>query len=246
MTRLKRTRPLSTSLKTFQVLETIAEWKTSVSLAELAQRLNLPRAYVYQQLVTLMTAGWVEQVEDREYRLTLRATQIAQAALEQAGLDQRALPLMEKLAREIQETVSLAVLVNGMAQIAQRVEVGQPLRAELGVGTRMPIFHSASGRVLAAFAEPHQLAELVREGIELPSEAELEEVRKRGYAFSTGQWLEGIRSIAAPVYALGGRCIAALSIVCPTSRFDPEKFRDPLLAHAKAISLIFQGEEGSS
>jgi IclR family transcriptional regulator, KDG regulon repressor len=241
MTRDVRTRPLSTPLKTFAVLEVLASLGTSVSVADLARAMDVTRGYVYQQLVTLQHAGWVEQMDDRSYRLTLRPVQVARAALAQAGVDQRVVPVMERLARQIHEVTSLALLDNDEAVIVQRIEVGQPLRADLAVGTRMPLHHSASGMVLLAFGPPDVIDQLRERGVEVPPDEVLAAARRDGYALSTGKWVDGIRSIAAPVHDDAGRCFAALSVVGPTVRFDPLSVRDEVLSAAAEIDRMLSG-----
>lgn len=241
MPRRTLTKPLSTPLKSFAVLDALAASNTSISVADLARQMDAPRGYVYQQLVTLENAGWVEQTGDRSYRLTLRAISVARAALEQAGVDRRVLPIMERLTREIEEVTSLAVLDNDEALIVQRVEAGQPLRADLAVGTRMPLRHSASGMVLLAFGDPSLVTKLRSKGVEVPPDDELERVRTAGHALSTGRWVAGIRSIAAPVHDVSGRCFAALSVVGPTARFDPLSVRDEVVKAAAELDALLAG-----
>lgn len=55
---------------------------------------------MYQRLVTLTAAGWVEQTEGGRFQLTLRAARLAKAATEQAGLGERTLPVLEALVAE--------------------------------------------------------------------------------------------------------------------------------------------------
>jgi DNA-binding IclR family transcriptional regulator len=67
----------------------------------------------------------------------------------------------------------------------------------------------------------------------------LREVKKKGYAISTGKDVPGVRSAAVPVFDVQGSCIAALSIVTPVERFTGEKYIKPLQrAAAKLTSLI--------
>ncbi|TDD18229.1 IclR family transcriptional regulator [Nonomuraea diastatica] len=218
-----RTQPLSTALKCLKMLEVVAGAERSVRVAELARELGLTRAAVHQQLVTLVAAGWMEQAGDGTYRLTLRPARIGQAALRQAGLGERVLPVMERLVDVVREAVSLAILERGTATIIQRIEPGRPLQVDLRAEARMPISRSASGQVLLAYATERQLAELRELGVEPPGEDELARVRERGYATSEGRWLEGVLGIAAPVFDVERRCVGALSVAGPSSRFDHEK-----------------------
>src|SRR3954449_11242398 len=106
--RERGTRPLGSATKLLALLDLIATSRAPVHLAKLASDAGAARAAVHKQLVTLVEAGWLEQLDDRSYRLTMRAAHIGQAALVQAGLDQRVLPEMERLAADVRESTALA------------------------------------------------------------------------------------------------------------------------------------------
>ncbi|MCG5218739.1 IclR family transcriptional regulator [Streptosporangium sp. KLBMP 9127] len=236
-----RTQPLSTAIKCLKMLEVVAEADRSVRVAELARNLGLSRAAVHQQLVTLVAAGWMEQSADGSYRLTLRPARIGQSALRQAGLGERVLPVMERLVDEVREAVSLAILERGTATIIQRIEPGRPLQVDLRAEAQMPISRSASGQVLLAYATERQLAELRELGTDLPAEEELAGVRERGYATSHGRWLEGVLGVAAPVFNVEGRCVGALSVAGPSSRFDRDKGIHALQDAVAEINQVLSG-----
>ena len=67
-------------------------------MSALARRMNATRGRTYQQLQTLVAAGWVEPVGEGRYRLTLRAMVVGNAVLEQADLGSRVLPTLASLA----------------------------------------------------------------------------------------------------------------------------------------------------
>ncbi|HUN44873.1 MAG TPA: IclR family transcriptional regulator [Stellaceae bacterium] len=236
-------RPLSSVLKTFGVLEALAEARGSVRLADLARRMGMGRGSAYQKLVTLVRAGWVEQIEDGSFRLTLHATRIGNAALEQASFGDRMVPFLHELMRETGETASLAVLDGAQPCIVQRVESGGVLRAELRVGAALSLEHSASGRILAAFAAPYQLERLRQLGAVLPPAAVMAEARAKRFVTSSGESMPGIRAIGAPIFDPRDRCIAALTLVGPLPRFDVVKHREALTRTAERINAFIRGHQ---
>jgi IclR family KDG regulon transcriptional repressor len=241
MTDPKGVRPLSSVLKVFALLEVLVEARKSLRLAELTRLVGGGRATVYQRLVTLMEAGWVEQTEDGSFRLTMHSAGLANAALEQANLGIRTVPILQQLVDETSETASLAVLDGDEARIVQRVESEGVLRAELKVGARLSLDNSASGRVLAAFTDSKRLQRWIDAGIAIPSTEMLEQVRRERFAIS-GDRMQGIMASAAPVFEASGRVLAALSLVGPQQRFQAEKERAPLLAAAERITQMIRGQ----
>ena len=170
------------------------------------------------------------------YRLTLHASRVGNAALSHASLGERVMPFLQSLVAETGETASLAVIDGDTCSIVQRVESHGVLRAELRVGALLDLEHSASGRVLAAFADPATLQRLRAGGMKLADEALLARVRKERFAPSSGRSFQGVRAVAVPIFAAGGGCLAALSLVGPLPRFTIEKMRERRSAAAPSRS----------
>jgi len=232
-TPLKRgVRPLSSVIKTLDLVDVMARHGKPARLAEIAHAANMSRGTAHQKLITLVHAGWIEH-KDSHYRLSLHATHIASAALEQADLGERVVPFLEQLVVRAKETASLAVIDGTSACIVQRVESIGILRAELHVGALLDLSNSASGRVLVAFARDFMLDEWRRRKVVLPDPKILRQVRRNKFAISSGLSYEGVRAIGAPVFDGRGECIAALSLVGPVSRFNISRLR-PLLERAAA------------
>lgn len=234
-------RPLSTVLHTLDLLRNLAESERPLRLSEIAQRNALSRPTAYQRLLTLVEAGFLEVDDDQRYRLSLFAAQLAQAAMQQAGIGPRTEPVMAELMRTTGETVSLAMLEQSGVRIVARVETNMLLRVDQKVGSQLDLAGSASGRVLCAFASAHELALLKDAGQPLPEAAVLGKTRAEGYALSSGYSLSGVVGIAAPVFGPGQRCLAALSLVVPEKRYELEPILAPLKAAAERLSTIFKG-----
>ena len=230
-------RPLASALKAFALLDHLGRRGGAVRLATLSRELDVGRATIYQRLVTLIAAGWVEQTAAGDFRLTLRAARLAHAAAEQAGLGTRTLPILEALSAETGEAASLTVLEGDAPCIVQRVEPRGPLRVEMRVGATMSLDGSASGRVLLAYLErgrAHRLAPDLDPAI-------LDAGRETGHSISSGQTMEGIRAAAVPVFGHDGACAAALSLVAPVQRFAADGWIQPLRDAAERLRAIMEG-----
>lgn len=234
-------RPLSTALRTLQLLQVLADSPRAMKLSDIAQAAGLSRPTAYQRLLTLVASGLMEQDNEGRYRLSMYATRLAGAALEQAGIGLRAEPVLIRLVGDTGETASLSVLDRGQPCIVARVESDSLLRAEQKIGTFMSLEGSASGRVLVAHADAAGFDRLARGPWPLPDAALLEQTRIDGYAQSSGYSQSGVRALAAPVFDAQGRCPATVSLVVPESRFDLTRLLEPLLAAARDLTLTLQG-----
>jgi DNA-binding IclR family transcriptional regulator len=210
------------------LLDVIANQSSPVRLVDLSRLTKESRGTVYQRLVTLVAAGWVEQAEPGFYRLSLQVAYAGEAALEQASFGERSSSSLRELVLEVGETASLAVVDGIHARLIQRVEAQVILRAELHIGSLLSLDASSSGRVLTAFMDAKYRSLLKAKGAKLPSETVLEDVRRKGYAISSGKDVPGVRSVAVAIFSRSGTCIAALSIVAPEARFNSDRFLPPL------------------
>jgi len=235
-------RALASPIKTLAVLDALGASERSMRLAEVVAAVGGNRGSVYQKLMTLIEAGWVEEDGAGAYRLSLHANRVGQAALAQANLGQRIVPALQALVYEAKETASLALVDGHDAYIAQRVEAaGVVLRAELRIGTSLRLETSASGRVLCAFADPEWRENMRRSGVKLPSDSMIAKVRRDGYSISSGLDFAGVRAIAAPVLDGRGHCVGAISLVAPEARFDEKKLKAPLLRTAAELHDLLSG-----
>ena len=237
-------RPLSTALKTLEVLEALAQFPQQARLTEISDKLGVSRPTAFQRLLTLVRAGWIEQMEDSSYRLSLKLVGMAGAALEQAHLGQRTLVALRELATAARETASLAVLQEGQPYIVQRAEADGMLRVAQPIGTSFLLHDSASGRILYAYADEAQRDSIRRLVGEVPDDKTCAEVLAAGYALSReGQ---DVRAIAAPIFDHRGLCISALSLVGPTMRFDEHRLKVPLTESAIQITAQLHGRPPAS
>ena len=237
-------RPLSTALKCFEVLEVVADQPQAVSISELGRLIGESRATAYQRLLTLTTAGWLERAPDGRYRLSTRACRIAVAALEQAGFGERAQPILDELAEESGEAVSLVVLENDCIVIARRAESRGILRADLKVGVAVSFKDSSSGAIWLAFGPDDLKSRLTRAGVELPSTAQIKRVRAEGIAIGGGgKTLPGIRAIAVPVLDVRGKCVASLSISTPENRFEPRRYAPAMTNASRRLADVAAGQD---
>ncbi|GAA4803990.1 IclR family transcriptional regulator [Streptomyces ziwulingensis] len=214
----RTTRPLSTVLKALALLDFLADLDEPVRVSALARTVGASRGEVHRHLVTLEAAGWMEQLPDGSYRLTLRPAHLGHTALRQAGVGERTAPLLAEAARACGEVVSIAVLDADTARVVQRAEPGRALHATLLLGDRLGLRSSATGRLLYALADAETAGALARLGVPLPPEDDVALIRSTGWATSTDDAEDGIAAVAVPLCREDGRTVAALSVHGPRER----------------------------
>ncbi|MFD0070199.1 IclR family transcriptional regulator C-terminal domain-containing protein, partial [Streptomyces sp. NPDC127574] len=127
-------------------------------------------------------------------------------------------------------SVSLAVLTGDEIQYTGRVSTSRVMSVNITVGTRLPAYATALGRVILADLPegqaplPTELNPLTPRTITDPErlKAELDRVREAGYALVEGELEEGLRSIAVPVRDRVGRVVAAVNVAMHSTRRTAE------------------------
>ncbi|MBD3945679.1 IclR family transcriptional regulator [Nocardioides ganghwensis] len=230
------------------VLTVVASASRPLGLADIAAAVDLPKTTVHGLLSTLRSVGWVEQ--DRPtgaYRVSRALAGIAQS-LDVADLRSAATPWMDALAAETGLEVHLVRIQGSAAVVVQHVYRPDNSPQRLRVGEEMPLHATASGKVLLANATPEPVAAAARperftrhtlvEGVEL--EAELDRVRRDGYAMEVGEYYPDVSSVAVPVRDSLGDTAAALAVLGPRQELPSGNGRPdlvtPLVRAAGSVS----------
>ncbi|MFJ4172386.1 IclR family transcriptional regulator [Paenarthrobacter sp. NPDC089714] len=230
-------RILSSATRCLELVDRFAGADGPLSIGDLAELTGDRKGTIHQRVQTLLASGWVEQLPDSRYRLTLRSVLIGAAVLEQADLGSRAVPILKELSAATGETSTLSAFQGGGALVIQEVRTDKPLRLKVRVGTALPLDLSAAGQALATFATRDEIAHAVASGAKMPGYEVTAETRVRRYALQADAFLEGISSVAmvATPTLLGS---VALAVTAPSTRFDLESYQEPLKEACTKISAL--------
>ncbi|MCO1657699.1 IclR family transcriptional regulator domain-containing protein [Pseudonocardia humida] len=227
------------------VITAFAANRPSMSLTEVATAAGLARPTARRILLTLQELGYV-RADGSGFVLTPRVLELGVAYVRSMGLWDVARPHMVRLSERTNESCSVAQLDGPDIVYVARVAVPKIVALAVQIGTRFPALQTSLGKVLLAALTPEQvdavLAEPTRSGLvprwkpeRAERDAELREVRARGWALTDEQLTLGIRSVAAPLRDGSGRVIAAVNVNTHAAETSVEHLLDhhlPLLLHA--------------
>ncbi|MFF3653902.1 IclR family transcriptional regulator domain-containing protein [Streptomyces olivochromogenes] len=220
------------------VITAFGEGRAELNLTEVAQATGLARATARRALITLEHLGYVT-AHDRVFRLTPRVLGLGFPPLSRTSLAEIAAPHLTELSQRLHDSVSLAVLTGDEIQYTGRVSTSRVMSVHITIGTRLPAYPTALGRVmLADLPEPPltELLPLTPRTITDPArlKAVLDRVREEGYALVDGELEVGLRSVAVPVRERGGRVVAAVNVAMHSSRRTPEECVAEVLPELRA------------
>jgi IclR family transcriptional regulator, KDG regulon repressor len=214
--------------RAISLLFRLAEHRRGVSLQQLAREVGCSKSTVHRLLATLEGMDVVERDTPLgHYRLGRRARELAPSGWARTDLRHVALPYMQDLRDESEETVTLHLLDGYDHVVAEECESHQEIRRTLPLGQRAPLLRGATAKALLAFLPEAEAARILAAtrtaDDDGPRAQELHDIRSLGYAFSISERVPGGSAISVPIRDQSERVCAALSISGPSFRFTPAR-----------------------
>jgi len=225
--------------RTFALLEMIVSQTRPMSLAQMADRLDLPKPTVHRLASRLETEGLLaREPSGKQFTIGPRLNTLAIDTLTASAQRAPRHAVLQALAEETGETCNLGILDGNQVVYLDRVETHWPLRLQLSVGSHVPLHCSAMGKLFLS-----QMTKRAREKIYAAGplqrfteqtltdpealEGELQQIRAEGVAVNDQEYMIGLVGLAVPVPdpEREGRFAAALAIHAPQPRLDAEKIR---------------------
>jgi IclR family pca regulon transcriptional regulator len=195
---------------------------TRMTATETARRTGLSVASARRCMLTLCDAGYME-TDGKRFWLSHGVLRLAYAYSASTRLPRLIQPVLDALSERGRDSASLIVLFDDAPVIAARSTARRTLRVGLVVGSRLPTYCSAAGRVLLAALPAERANNILKRAIRTPLTLNtvtemsdlkllLKRCRSDGYAISDEEIELGVRSIAIPVLNAEGISIAAISM----------------------------------
>ncbi|MFH5927352.1 IclR family transcriptional regulator domain-containing protein [Roseomonas xinghualingensis] len=225
--------------KGLAILECFGEGAPRLTLAEAARRTGLSRATARRCLLTLLELGYVTH-DGRHFAPQPRMLRLGYSFLSATPLPRLAQPVLEAIQAAAGEAISLAILDGVDTVFVARAAPHRMVSVGPGIGSRLPAWCSATGRVLLASLSADAIASrlaassfepLTHRTAAAPDEvrARIERARAAGYAACDEELELGLLSLAVPVRDLSGGVVAAMSVSTQPSRRSLEEAERDLL-----------------
>jgi IclR family pca regulon transcriptional regulator len=233
--------------KGLAVLAAFGPARPTMSLTEAAAVAGLSRAAARRVLLTLCDLGYVDQ-NGRDFALSPRILDLGFSYLAILSWVERAEPLLKQLSAEFQEAATAATL-HGVEAIvvAQSPAPAWIMTTTMSVGTRLPAFHSAMGRVLLGYLDDDEIWRRLRATriepytpstiVDPSALAERVKIdRQNGFSLVDEELELGLRSLAVPLVSHKGRAVGAINLSAHSARTTRNELRDHYLPRLKATA----------
>jgi DNA-binding IclR family transcriptional regulator len=219
------TSTVKSAARLLDVLELLASHTRPVPTMTIARECAIPKSSTHHLLNVMRARNFVTYYEaERAWGLGISVFEIGSAYLRSEPLQRLGRHILEELTLRTGETSHLAMLHGTeVLYIDKEQPSGSAPKLVTEIGVRLPAHLTAVGRaILAELAEaqvralyahqpfvqrtgqgPTSIAALLRD---------LEEIRRRGYAFDNEMVTPGISCVACPVFSHEGVPAAALGV----------------------------------
>lgn len=220
-----------------KVVEAVLQEENGLTSLELEERLEIPKTTIFRILYTLQNESWLEKKGDcfvSGHRLILNGMR----ALRRIELRGIAMPFLDKLSKNTEETAHLGIWAGKKVMVAEVCDGPKHIRIASRAGTLIDPHCSSLGKILLAYTVGSENLESFFEGQTLEQrtpnsitdlnelKSELERVKQNGYAEDNMEYHKDVRCLAAPIRDASGSVVSAVGITATILTFNKSMIPD--------------------
>jgi len=222
--------------KGLKIIELLSE-SESLSVSEVAKRLNQNRSASHRFLATLKELGYVIQDSNARYKLSLKMFELGNRISDVQAIRSISRPYMHELVSKYHETVNLGHIEHTDVTTIETVSSKEAIKHDSVIGERSPAHTLAMGKAMMAYMSKEEKQSCLDNiKFQAPTkktitsrvkfEKELKIVHDQGYAIDDEEWAVGLRCVASPILNFDGHSDYAISISGPIQRMTNKKIQN--------------------
>jgi len=216
--------------------------KHPVNLGELAELLDVDRSSAFRLAQTLRRRGFLSTPAGRKDYILGSAIWTLSRQYDWSNMLVRvAHQELKDLANGLNETAHLAVREGKNALFIDSVHARRVIVVAGQTGELVPLYATAHGKALLADANEKELKSIFGTSLQKHTKTTIQtypaltkectSIQQRGYATDEGEYLEGIRCVAAPIRLNDNNIVGSIGISAPATRF----LKDNYPAYSKRV-----------
>ena len=198
-------------LRTMRVIECVSESILPVSVAQLSQRTDIPKATLARIIGPLISSGYLALLPGGKSLVPgPKSAQMALRILGNGQFRRECQNVLREAVHHLGETCNLTARDGDCVMYIERIETIEPLRMHLEPGTRAPLHCTAGGKMflsqmgrdeLERFMSTLTLKKCTNATIISPKELSLELARlnKLGIGLDNEEFIAGMVGVAVPI-----------------------------------------------
>jgi DNA-binding IclR family transcriptional regulator len=190
-----------------------------LGVSELSRRTGLPKPTVSRLAGTLTKLGYLSfSGHYGQYQLAPGVLSLGYAFLSNVDVRHIARPMMQEIAESLQASTSLAIGDRLAVVYVETVRSSASIGLQLGIGSRLPMATTATGRAYLAGCHPREREILMTQfkkqdpenwpAISAGIEQALKDYKDRGFCLSFKEWNKDVSGVGVPFIAPDGTLMA--------------------------------------
>lgn len=216
----KRTYAVPAAEKALDIVEFMATQPDGLTVTEIALALNRTVHELYRVVLVLEGRGYLYRPAGSDrYRLSLKLFELAHQTPSVRQLTDAALPIMQSLSPQVQQSCHLAVLSGHETLIVLQIDSPLPMRYSVMLGAKFDFAETSSGVVIYAHSNDQVRGQLDGYLASEGRSGEVDDVHARaravldaGHEVKTSLAVSGVTNISVPVFDYLGHVVAALTV----------------------------------
>jgi DNA-binding IclR family transcriptional regulator len=236
--------------RVLDILELFIGKQSSYSLTEISKILSMPPSSTHQILQNMLARGYLEMDETgKQFCLGYKLFEIRAEYTKNTDMKREFYRMADKISSELNEVVFLAIQSADKVLYIAEKQSSQALRLTANLGSVLPLYASASGKIFLAdlldeevdVIYPEEQLDMLTEQT-IPTRTllkqQLADVRVDHIAYNWGESVEGLRCMAGAIRNTQGKAVASVSISIPEIRLTEEKWAQTLIWIKKSCEEI--------
>lgn len=248
-----------TTQRTVEILKLVSKNPEGITLDEICEKLELPKTSAYDIVTTLAEMGMVNVDKGVRQRYTIGLTAYRIGIHYTNNLDVIGViePELRAFAKTVGKTVFFGVRSDHEVVYICKSEPENPIITTATVGTKNPIYCTSLGKAILAYSDEDTRRQVMArikfrkktEKTILNRElltAELDKVRKQGYALDARELEDHMECVSAPVFGADGNVLGAISassLYKPTEDYERlgQQVAEKAMELSKLLGYLKQG-----
>ncbi|MDF2670686.1 MAG: IclR family transcriptional regulator [Paenibacillus sp.] len=248
----RQTSTVKSADRVLDIFELFAEEQDTLSLMDISRKLGMPTSSAYKLLQNLLNRGYLEtDKHGKMFRLGYKLFEIGSKVSLNRDYATEFQHVAQRIINDINESVFLSIRNGDKVLYIAEKQSTHPVRFVSHMGMQLPLHATAMGKVLLSGMSDEEIVQLYPDG-ELGKLTEqtlshldelleqLQKIRQDGLAFSSGESVQGIQCVAAPITNASNEIVAAMSVSIPLSRVDKDTWQlvvDAVRQGARELSV---------
>ncbi len=209
-------------IKGLNVIKAFDHKNTSMTLSDVAKKVNITRASARRLLLTLESLGYIDH-DENFFSLTPKIIDLGYSYFASLPWTDLAHKNMKHVVDACKLSCSISVLDGSNIICIMRIPATRILNEGIHVGTRLPALYTSTGRLFMAHMKDEELYEYIGRSqlVQYTSKSitnhdelyeKIKSERTQAYQMVEEELEDGLLSIAVPIYGRNNKLIGAMNI----------------------------------